>query len=42
MNKQDIELLIKANEWYDSLEESQKNAMLDKWILQAYKEMIEE
>jgi predicted nucleic acid-binding protein len=38
----DKELLRKANEWWDGLEEDQKNVYLDEWVLEAYKEMIED
>ena len=32
----------KANEWWDGLEEEQRNVYLDEWILAAYKELNED
>lgn len=35
-------LLVKrANEWWDGLEQDQRDVYLDEWILEAYKELTE-
>ena len=40
MNNKRLQQL--ADEWWDELEESQKEFYLSKWILEKYKELLDE